>query len=52
MLRADGIDDGEAEAVASFLTLSARLETLDLSENQVRTWYYSIMRVSPWIQCI
>lgn len=36
VLRANGIDDWEAEAVASFLALSVRLETLDLSENQVQ----------------
>lgn len=38
MLRDDGIDDGEAEAVASFLALSVHLETLDLSENQVQVY--------------
>eukprot|EP00903_Cladosiphon_okamuranus_P015361 g14187.t1 len=35
LLRDVGIDDGEAEAVASFLALSVRLEKLDLSENQI-----------------
>ncbi|CAN0557495.1 unnamed protein product, partial [Ectocarpus sp. 8 AP-2014] len=35
LLRDVGMDDGEAEGVASFLALSVRLEKLDLSENQV-----------------
>ncbi|CAM9704576.1 unnamed protein product [Ectocarpus fasciculatus] len=35
LLRDVGMDDGEAEAVASFLALSVRLEKLDLSENQL-----------------
>lgn len=34
LMRDVGIDDGEAEGVASFLALSVRLEKLDLSENQ------------------
>ncbi|CAN0161859.1 unnamed protein product [Ectocarpus sp. 12 AP-2014] len=34
LLRDVGMDDGEAEGVASFLALSVRLERLDLSENQ------------------
>eukprot|EP00752_Nemacystus_decipiens_P017479 g15671.t1 len=34
LLRDVGIDDGEAEGVASFLALSVRLEKLDLSENE------------------
>ncbi len=41
LLRGIGVDDGEAEGVASFLALSVRLEQLDLSENQVlphRRW--------------
>lgn len=51
MLRADGIDDGEAEAVASFLALSVRLEALDLSENQVRNLVHAVLSgsLSPWI---
>ena len=36
LLRAVGIDDGEMEGLTSFLASSVRLETLDLSENQVR----------------
>ncbi|CBN77908.1 Hypothetical leucine rich repeat protein [Ectocarpus siliculosus] len=35
LLRDVGMDDGEAEGVASFLALSARLEKLDLSDNQL-----------------
>ncbi|CAM9228251.1 unnamed protein product [Ectocarpus sp. 13 AM-2016] len=35
LLRDVGMDDGEAEGVASFLALSVRLENLDLSENQL-----------------
>ncbi|CAM9231556.1 unnamed protein product, partial [Hapterophycus canaliculatus] len=35
LMRAVGMDDGEVEGVSSFLTLSVRLEQLDLSENKI-----------------
>lgn len=63
LLRDVGIDDGEAEGVASFLALSVRLEKLDLSENQViyglgkqwqvfcfvvdRSWWLLLVDLSP-----
>lgn len=36
LLRDIGADDGEAESVAAFVSSSARVESLDLSQNQVR----------------
>lgn len=35
VLRDIGADDGEAESVATFVSSSARVESLDLSQNQV-----------------
>eukprot|EP00904_Undaria_pinnatifida_P003711 jgi/Undpi1/13340/HiC_scaffold_8.g02999.m1 len=35
LLRDIGADDGEAESIAAFVSSSARVETLDLSQNQI-----------------